>query len=145
MNRIGAFLLVVMVLAGVAFAAEKREPVKVAIAGGEYWVEGDAMVVQLDYPMANNRDTMVGNYVPAPTGGQKLNMDQEKDLTAAGRQLREQLLSIKLDSGLYALRSVIVQYSTVVLTKYPRVEWAEIIKTVEAGFKEAAPGKKVKK
>jgi hypothetical protein len=146
MKEFFAMFLVIFVVAMAALvcAAEVKKPV-VDIIGGSYQVEGDTMIVQLDYPLANNRDTLVGNYVAAPGGGQKLNMDAEKDLTENGRQLREQLLAIKTDSGLFALRSVIVQYNSVIVTKYARVEWSDIVKTVEAAFKEAGKGKVKKK
>jgi hypothetical protein len=127
----------------IGFGAEtiKDTNKSVAFQGGEYTAIDDSILVRLDYPLTNNRDTVYGNYVASPQGGQKLNLDNEKDVLDYAKNIREQLLAIKTDNGLFAVRSVIIYYNQAVITRYPRVEWADIVKVVEAAFKEAGKGK----
>lgn len=113
------------------YAATTQEPKPIPIPGGEYIVSGDSMIVSLDYPLANNRDTIVGNYVQGPQG-LRLNMDQEKDLLDFAKALREQLMGLKTVTGMGALRSVIVHYNQLTITRYPRVEWGLVLSPLEA-------------
>jgi hypothetical protein len=125
----------------VGWAADKPAPVK--FAGGEYQIVEDSLLVSLVYPLANNRETIVGNYVPGKSGGQALNMDQDKDLLDYARTLREQLLAVKTSTSLFAVRSVIVQYNQIIVTRYPGVEWEVIVKPLEAALAEIAKTKKL--
>lgn len=150
MKKTNILILIVTFIAWfcvVSYAAD-APPKPVKVPGGEYTLVDDALILSLDYPLANNRDTIVGNYVQGP-GGQKLNMDAEKDLIDFAKSLREQLLGIKTATGMGALRSVIVQYNTIILTRYPRVDWAIVLGPLEAQLaaiakekKLPAPGKK---
>lgn len=124
----------------VGWAAETA-PAK--FSGGEYTMVNDSIVVQLSYPLTNNRDTLFGNYVAQPQGGQKLNMDSEKDVLDYAKTLREQLLAIKTSTSLFAVRSVIVSYNQVLITRYPGVEWVEITKVLDAALAEIAKTKKL--
>jgi hypothetical protein len=139
-------VICVFAMAAAGGAAEKPAtvPDEGKFLGGAYTIVSDSMVVSTEFACANNRETIVGNYLNDPKlgGERRLNMDQVKDLTDRARELRERLLAVKTRStDLFAFSAVIVGYDQIVIVKYPRREWSEFMPQIEAVFKETAKKK----
>jgi hypothetical protein len=92
--------------------------------GLEYSTFNDRMIIRVPVPMLNDRFGIYGNVIEdQKTGQRKVNVAEKEKVTQVGMEIRDRIMSLSTDRGLFLVFSCTLGYNSITIFKYGSISW----------------------